>query len=134
MKKHQLDTARRAMQSKLDVATLATRVRADLAPVASAYDTTQLLMEKVALLLANAEHADRPAQEIRLLAGALKDGIAALTALREEARTTVAIHAANAHAANVPELPAAPQAEPAAPQAQTSRSLHQDVEPTDVER
>lgn len=102
MKKQQLDTARRAMQSTLDVTTLAARVRADLAPVATAYDTTQLLMEKVALLLANAEHADKPAQELRLLAGSLKDGIAALTALREEARVTVAAHATAARASTAP--------------------------------
>lgn len=92
LKKQQLEIARRNMQSPTDSKALAVTVKQDLQRVGRAYDVSQLILDKLELCLANVQHTEdgEALRDLRTAAAVLKDAVGAMTALRAEARETIA--------------------------------------------
>lgn len=122
MRKKELESARRSFTGGASTQTLRTSVQRDLEPVRDAHDLAQQFLTKIEQMLANVEHDDKPYKAIKELSGAFKDAASTLSAMREEARASIA-HArqsasstsstSSTHQHTLPAAPTLPAARPA---------------------
>lgn len=102
MRKKELESARRSFVGGASTQTLRTAVQRDLEPVRDAHDLAQQFLTKIEQMLANVDHDDKPYKAIKELSGAFKDAAGTLSAMREEARASIAHARALAPTAGAP--------------------------------